>query len=160
MQHVPVDDDAGTDTGSHGNEYGTVTFFGGTLPHLSIHIAGTVAVDVYLDARRRYTAQLLIEGVVVPARYVGGPYPVGLGVNDTGDADTYSVDVYTASACYGKKFGEDIRGELAHFVTGSSFQEPFAVKHHASVRKENGAGYFCAAYVQCDCCHGVIVFIG
>ena len=34
------------------------------------------------------------------------------------------------------------------------------VKHHASVRKENGAGYFCAAYVQCDCCHGVIVFIG
>ena len=88
----PSNDDAGTDTGSHGNEYGTVTFFGGTLPHLSIHIAGTVAVDVYLDARRRYTAQLLIEGVVVPARYVGGPYPVGLGVNDTGDADTYSVD--------------------------------------------------------------------
>ena len=71
VQHVPVDDDAGTDTGSHGNEYGTVTFFGGTLPHLSIHIAGTVAVDVYLDARRRYTAQLLIEGVVVPAGMLG-----------------------------------------------------------------------------------------
>ena len=52
VQHVPVDDDAGTDTGSHGNEYGTVTFFG-ALAHLSIHIAGTVAVDVYLDARRR-----------------------------------------------------------------------------------------------------------
>lgn len=72
-----------------------------------------------------------------------GPIPGWFGVNDTGDADTYSVDVYTASACYGKKFGEDIRGELAHFVSGSSFQEPFAVKHHASVRKKMALAILC-----------------
>ena len=73
---------------------------------------------------------------------LGAHTPVGLGVNDTRDADTYSVDVYTASACYGKKFGEDIRGELAHFVTGSSFQEPFAVKHHAPSGKKMALAIF------------------
>ena len=45
VQYVSVNDDSCTYTCAYGNEHCAVAFFGCSLPHFSIHIAGAVTVD-------------------------------------------------------------------------------------------------------------------